>query len=81
LVNITSNYLDLLVNITSNYQMVGFDIGCHEAIITLVPLHCSWGHKKYSWHSYNGLMTANVKANHKLSWQRHWQVMIYGKML
>jgi len=21
-------------------------------------------HRKHSWHSYNGLMTANVKANH-----------------
>jgi len=26
--------------------------------------HCSWGYKIYSWHSYNGLMTADVKANH-----------------
>jgi len=28
------NYLTLLVNIALNYQVVGFDIGCHKAIIT-----------------------------------------------
>jgi len=29
------NHLALLVNITLNCQMVGFAIGCHEAIITV----------------------------------------------
>jgi len=29
------NHLALLVNITLNCQMVGFDIGHHEAIITI----------------------------------------------
>jgi len=28
------NHLALLVNITLNCQVVGFDIGCHEAILT-----------------------------------------------
>jgi len=30
------NHLALLVSITLNCQVVGFDIGCHEAIITLM---------------------------------------------
>jgi len=42
---------------TLNCQLVGFDIDKFN------KYHCSWGHEKYSWHSYNGLMTANVKTN------------------
>lgn len=26
--------------------------------------HFNWGQEKYSWHNYNGVMTANVKTHH-----------------
>jgi len=53
-----------LVNITLNCQAVGFDIGCHEAINFLITnsIIVVEVKKTYSWHSYNGLVTANVKA-------------------
>jgi len=40
---------------TLNCQVVGFGIGCHEAIISFNDkfnmYHCSWGHEKYTWQS------------------------------
>jgi len=43
--------------ITLNCQVVGFDIGCHEAVKLFSDkfneYHRSWSHNKYSWHTYN----------------------------
>jgi len=44
--------------------MVGFDIGCHEAIITVINIRdLNYIHIEFV-KSYNGFMTANVKSNH-----------------
>jgi len=55
-----------LVNITLNCQLVGFDIGCHEAIIMTNSMCTTVVEVTKNIHDtvYNALMMANVKANH-----------------
>jgi len=57
--------LSLWVNITLNCHVVGFDIGCHEAIIT-VSLICFFSSTTVVWYTLNlSLKSYNgFKANH-----------------
>jgi len=65
----TCNY-DIVFVVTTwhkmklNCHVVGFNIGYHEAIITVSWIFFFWTTTVLQIECYNGLMTANVKTNH-----------------
>jgi len=65
-----------------NCHVVGFEIDCHEAIITVeliefVVKMLYWPHDSQCQSQPHGSLTSFYV---KLSWQKHWQVMILSFM-